>query len=55
VSDPEVESSSLSHPKPYVINVVMKRSVTTWVVTSPPESSGEVSMSELGHLFFSAQ
>jgi hypothetical protein len=30
----------------------MKRSVATWVVTSPPESSGEASMSELGHSFF---
>jgi hypothetical protein len=30
----------------------MKRSVATWVVTSPPELSGEASMSELGHSFF---
>jgi hypothetical protein len=31
---------------------VMKRSVITWVITSPPEASGEVSMSELEHFFF---
>jgi hypothetical protein len=29
----------------------MKRSVITWVITSPPEASGEVSMSELDHFF----